>query len=64
MKDLQKDFAFKDLGDLHFFLSIGVARALDGIILPLGKHAADLLTRSAMLHAKPVSTPLSTFGEA
>jgi len=33
LKDLQKDFALKDLGDLHYFLGIEVRRSNDGLVL-------------------------------
>jgi histone deacetylase 1/2 len=33
LKDLDKDFALKDLGDLHFFLGIEVKRSVDGLIM-------------------------------
>jgi histone deacetylase 1/2 len=33
VKELNKDFAIKDLGDLHFFLSIEVKRQHNGLVL-------------------------------
>jgi len=33
LKDLQKDFALKDLGDLHYFLGIEVKKTSHGILL-------------------------------
>jgi histone deacetylase 1/2 len=33
LKDLEKEFALKDLGDLHFFLRIEVKRSFDGLLL-------------------------------
>nr|ABF94964.1 retrotransposon protein, putative, Ty1-copia subclass [Oryza sativa Japonica Group] len=48
LQDLKKEFALKDLGDLHYFLGIE------------DKYACDLLRRVNMFDCKPVSTPLST----
>lgn len=31
LRDLEQDFAIKDLGDLHYFLGIEVLRSLEGI---------------------------------
>jgi hypothetical protein len=33
LKDLQDEFAIKDLGNLHYILGIEVTKSLDGIIL-------------------------------
>jgi len=33
LKDLEKDFALKDLGHLHYFLGIEVKRLDDGLVL-------------------------------
>ena len=33
LKDLQKDFSLKDLGDLHYFLGIEVRRSNHGLVL-------------------------------
>jgi hypothetical protein len=33
LQDLEKDFALKDLGELHYFLGIEVTRTQQGIIL-------------------------------
>ena len=60
LQDLKKEFALKDLGDLHYFLGIEVNKVTDGIILIQDKYACDLLRRVNMFDCKPVSTPLST----
>lgn len=60
LKDLQKEFALKDLGDLHYFLGIEVKKQSGGLLLSQGRYAMDLLTRSGMNKAKAVDTPLST----
>jgi hypothetical protein len=43
MQDLQKQFSLKDLGDLHYFLGIEVARTSNGIVLAHKRHAYNLL---------------------
>jgi histone deacetylase 1/2 len=60
LKDLQKDFALKDLGDLHYFLGIEVNKVRNGILLTQHKYATDLLKKVGMTDCKAVSTPLST----
>ena len=60
LKDLQKDFALKDLGDLHYFLGIEVKKVRNGIVLTQHKYANDLLKKTGMVDCKPMSTPLST----
>jgi histone deacetylase 1/2 len=58
LHDLKKDFALKDLGDLHFFLGIEV-KEKNGILLSEGKYARDILARVGMSSCKPSTTPLS-----
>lgn len=60
LRDLQHDFALKDLGSLHFFLGVEVTRTPSGLLLSQARYAAALLSRSGMANAKPVDTPLST----
>lgn len=60
LQELSKDFALKDLGDLHYFLGIEVHKVKDGLMLSQEKYASDLLRRVGMYECKPVSTPLST----
>jgi len=59
LKDLQSDFALKDLGQLHYFLGIEVKHVPDGLVLSQERYAADILSRSSMDKAKAVDTPLS-----
>jgi hypothetical protein len=58
LKSLEKDFALKDLGDLHYFLGIEVTKIKDSIMLSQQKYAAELLQRAGMISCKPVQTPL------
>jgi histone deacetylase 1/2 len=60
LKNLMKDFALKDLGELHYFLGMEVNKVRDGIILSQDKYASDLLKKVNMASCKPVSTPFST----
>jgi hypothetical protein len=60
LKNLEKDFALKDLGELHYFLGIEVAKINGGILLSQTKYAEDLLKKTGMLACKPLGTPLST----
>jgi hypothetical protein len=58
--DLKAEFAIKDLGDLHYFLSIEVKKVDDGLLLTQGKYASDVLCRAGMASCKLAPTPLST----
>jgi hypothetical protein len=60
LRNLEKDFALKDLGDLHYFLVIEVTKINNGILLSQHKYAIKLPKRAGMLSCKPVNTPLST----
>jgi histone deacetylase 1/2 len=60
LSDLNKEFALKDLGDLHYFLGIEVNKVSDGIILSQEKYASDILKRVGMSDCKSVNTPMST----
>nr|XP_020197791.1 uncharacterized mitochondrial protein AtMg00810-like [Aegilops tauschii subsp. strangulata] len=57
---LSTEFAIKDLGPLHYFLSIEVVRRADGFFLHQQQYAQDLLERVGMLNYKPVPTPIDT----
>jgi hypothetical protein len=60
LKDLNTEFALKDLGDLVYFLGIQVKRQDDGIVLCQEKYATDLLPKVGMNNCKVVATPLFT----
>jgi hypothetical protein len=59
LRDLEKEFDLKDLGDLHYFLGIEVNRPDQGSILTQKDYATELLKRVDMLSSKTVATPLS-----
>jgi histone deacetylase 1/2 len=60
LKDLQADFALKDLGDLHYFLGIEVKKVCNGILWTQQKYTSDLLNRVGMESCKPMNTPMSS----
>jgi hypothetical protein len=60
LKNLEKEFALKDLGDLHYFLGIEVTKLPDGLLLSQNKYALDILRRVGMTSCKPAPTPLFT----
>jgi len=57
---LQSDFSIKDLGLLNFFLGIEVVDTPDGSLLSQKRYILDILRRTNMVAAKPVSSPMST----
>jgi histone deacetylase 1/2 len=59
LKDLNANFAIKDLGELHFFLGIEVKKTRDGLLLTQEKCAHDLLAKVNMLECKSAPNPLS-----
>jgi hypothetical protein len=59
LKDLNHEFALKDLGYLHFFLGVEVNKVDNGIVLSQAKYAQDILTRVGMVNCTGVATPLS-----
>jgi histone deacetylase 1/2 len=60
LKDLQGEFALKDLGDLHYFLGIEVKQQGDGLVMSQQKYATNILLRAGMSKCKPVNTPISS----
>jgi histone deacetylase 1/2 len=60
LRDLNKNFAIKDLGDLHFFLGIEVKKTCNGLLLTQEKYDSDLLNKVDMHGCKSPPTPLSS----
>jgi hypothetical protein len=60
LRDLNDEFALKDLGKLHYFLGIQVMARGDELVLSQEKYVAGLLERVGMKNCKPVGTPLAT----
>ena len=57
---MHHQFSLKDLGHLHYFLGLEVHHTPTGIHLSQAKYITDLLTRAAMLDAKPCPTSMSS----
>uniref|UniRef100_A0A2N9HBX8 Reverse transcriptase Ty1/copia-type domain-containing protein n=1 Tax=Fagus sylvatica TaxID=28930 RepID=A0A2N9HBX8_FAGSY len=60
LNSLKRDFAVKDLGSLNFFLGLEVLPNADGVLLSQQRYIMDLLNRTKMSDAKPVSTPMAS----
>ncbi|CAA7029021.1 unnamed protein product [Microthlaspi erraticum] len=56
---LAQRFSVKDPENLHYFLGIEARRTSKGLHLNQKKYIQDLLARTDMLHAKPVTTPMA-----
>jgi histone deacetylase 1/2 len=59
LRDLEQQFALKDLGNLHYFLGIEIKRSSDALIMSQTRYASDILKRSGMDKCKPIDTPMS-----
>ena len=57
-KVLTKEFKIKDLGNLRYFLGMGVARSRDGISVSQRNYIVDLLNEIGMMGCKPADTPM------
>jgi len=57
---LQREFAMKDLGELHHFLGMQVQRTADGMVLSQRQYMLDILDRAGMAECKPCTTPVDT----
>ena len=59
LDDLRKDYALKDLGDLHYFLGIDVRHTSSALGLTQEKYARDLIANVGLHNCKSAPTPLS-----
>lgn len=59
ISELGVAFPVKDLGRLSFFLGLELEYLPTGVLLSQRKYIKDLLSRSQMLHAKPVTLPIT-----
>jgi len=57
---LSHTFSVKDMGHLHFFLSIEAIPTAKGLFLSQHKYIRDLLSKTSMDMAKDIHTPMST----
>nr|CAE05450.3 OSJNBa0073E02.10 [Oryza sativa Japonica Group] len=54
LKDLNAEFALKDLGNLHYFLCIEVTPSSEGsLVLSQRKYATELISRAGLRNCKP-----------
>jgi hypothetical protein len=60
LSNLKTDFAVKTLSPLKFFLGIEVINTPTGVLLSQQRYITDILSRTKMLEAKPVSTPMAS----
>ena len=56
----QTDFALKDLGPFHFFLGVEAHKTASGMYLSQRCYISDLLQKTNMHEAKPISSPMSS----
>jgi hypothetical protein len=54
---LQSIFSLKDHGQLHYFLGMEVVHDVDGIFWSQKQYILDLLQKSNMINAKPMTSP-------
>jgi histone deacetylase 1/2 len=59
VKNVERDFALKDLGDLHYFLGNEVKNTEGGLLLKQERYAIEVLQRVNMMDCKAVMTPLA-----
>jgi hypothetical protein len=60
LSNLKSDFAVKHLGPLNFFLGIEVIPTAHGVLLSQQRYIKDILSRTKMIDAKPMSTPMAS----
>ena len=56
---LKADSTIKDLGNLNFFLGVEVLSNFTGLMLSQKHYILDLLRKTKMLEAKPISSPMT-----
>ncbi|CAL1383350.1 unnamed protein product [Linum trigynum] len=55
---LSSQFKLRDLGHLHYFLGLEMARSREGIHICQKKYCTDLLKDTGFVDSKPVATPI------
>ena len=59
-RELEQEFAIKDLGDLHYFLGIEFKHSHGELLLTQERYATSILEKVGMELCKLISPPLST----
>lgn len=59
IQKLSQEFAVKDLGRLHYFLSLEIKYITDGIFITQTKYIKDILARSKMDECSHFATPMA-----
>jgi len=59
IRSLSIDFPIKDLGPLSYFLGVEVTRCPEGLHLSQHRYIMDLLQKTNMMLAKPITSPMS-----
>ena len=59
-RKLAVEFEMKDLGMMHYFLSMEVWQNADGISLGQGNYAVEILKRFKMMDYKAMTTPMAS----
>ena len=60
IQQLSRVFAVKDLRALNFFLGVEVINLKSGLLLSQRRYILDLLKRTNMQEAKPITLPMSS----
>jgi hypothetical protein len=60
IQQLGDQFSLKDMGSLNYFLGVEVVSTCAGLFLSQHQYIRDFLSKTNMVGAKDVSTPLST----
>ena len=59
-KKLEEEFEMKDLGLMHYFLSLEISQSSEEIFLNQGKYAIEILKRFNMSECKVMATPMDS----
>ena len=59
-RKLASKFEMKDMGMMHYFLSMKVWQNADGIFLEKGKYVVEILKRFGIMDCKAITTPMSS----
>lgn len=59
ISDLSLAYPVKDLSSLSYFLDLEITHLSNDLLLSQRKYIKDLLNRSKMFHAKPVTSPMA-----